>query len=131
MSKHDPPTASMVFEHLVTSIGDVHAALSAQASKAVNISLTIRNWLIGCYIAEYELHGADRAEYGDALLSHLASGLAKLGVSACARSQLYLYLRFYRAYPAIVRSLTEQLQHLVPESVTPDKGKVPSPTALC
>ncbi|MBT3294651.1 MAG: DUF1016 family protein [Verrucomicrobia bacterium] len=120
----------MAFEQLVASIRDVHASLSAQASKAVNISLTMRNWLIGCYIAEYELHGADRAEYGDALLSHLASGLTKLGVSACARGQLYLYLRFYRAYPAIVRSLTEQLQHLVPESITPDKGKVRPPTVL-
>ena len=34
-------------------------------SRAVNISLTLRNWLIGCYIAEYELNGEDRAAYGE------------------------------------------------------------------
>jgi hypothetical protein len=27
--------------------------------------LTLRNWLIGYYIAEYELQGSDRADYGD------------------------------------------------------------------
>ncbi len=120
----------MTFEHLVVSIGDVHAALNVHAARAVNISLTVRNWLIGCYIAEYELHGADRATYGDALLSELASRLQELGVGACARRQLYQYLRFYRTYPGIVRSVTAQFQPLVPESVTADPAKVPSATAL-
>ena len=62
------PNGSRSFETLVVSIRNVHGTLSAQASRAVNVSLTARNWLIGCYIAEYELHGADRASYGDSLL---------------------------------------------------------------
>lgn len=33
--------------------------LVPQASRAVNISLTLRNWLIGCYIEEYERSGID------------------------------------------------------------------------
>ncbi|HDL86719.1 MAG TPA: cytoplasmic protein, partial [Candidatus Acetothermia bacterium] len=45
--------------------------MAAQAGRAVNISLTMRNWLIGAYIAEYELRGLDRASYGDGLLAEL------------------------------------------------------------
>jgi hypothetical protein len=49
---------------LVQQIQQTHQELSAQASKAVNVSLTLRNWLIGLYITEYEQQGKDRAEYG-------------------------------------------------------------------
>jgi len=40
------------FEKLVGFIRHVHDELAAQAGRAVNLSLTLRNWLIGCYIAE-------------------------------------------------------------------------------
>jgi hypothetical protein len=43
------------FAALVHSIADVHERLVAEATKAVNVSLTLRNWLIGCYIRKYEL----------------------------------------------------------------------------
>jgi len=56
-----PIAKGLTFEHLVVSIRGVDAELAAQACRAVNVSLTLRNWLIGCYIAEYELRGADRA----------------------------------------------------------------------
>ena len=60
------------FEKLVEVIRQVHEELAAQAGRAVNLSLTMRNWLIGAYIAEYELSGADRASYGEKLLSELS-----------------------------------------------------------
>lgn len=123
-------TPTMSFDALVASIRDVHGTLSAQASRAVNVSLTVRNWLIGCYIAEYELHGADRADYGDNLLQELADNLEGLKVSTCARRQLYQYLRFYRTYPGIVRSLTAQFQSLLPRSLTLAHKKVPTMSAL-
>jgi len=117
------------FEQLAEAIRNVHDALSANASKAVNISLTARNWLIGRYVAEYELNGADRAAYGDSLLPKLADRLSDLHVSACVKRQLYQYLRFYRVYPEIVRSLTAQFQHLLPQVLTPQEGNVRSATA--
>ena len=76
------------FEALVTSIQQVHDQLATQASKAVNVSLTLRNWMIGLYIAEFELRGADRANYGDNLFSVLAEHLTSLKVSNCNRRQL-------------------------------------------
>jgi predicted nuclease of restriction endonuclease-like (RecB) superfamily len=102
------------FEKLVDVIREVHEELAAQAGRAVNLSLTLRNWLIGCYIAEYELRGSDRARYGDRLLTELAKRLIELKVSNCNRRQLYRYLRFYRIYPEIVGTLSAQLKMLLP-----------------
>lgn len=127
MTKIQKPSEQPTFEQLVSSIRGVHDALNAHASKAVNISLTVRNWLIGCYIAEYEMHGADRAEYGENLLGNLASRLA--GLSNCNRRQLYDYLKFYRAYPQIVGTVSAQFQPLLPERITKDDKKVPTVSA--
>lgn len=101
------------FEYLSRSIQTAHEELERQASKAVNISLTVRNWLIGHYIAEYELSGADRAVYGDKLLDRLAVRLTELGVKTCEKRRLYQYLRFYKTYPEIVRTLSAQSQKLL------------------
>lgn len=111
------------FEKLVGTIRQVHEELSAQTSRAVNLSLTMRNWLIGAYIAEYELSGTDRSGYGDGLLIELAKRLTELKVSNCNRRQLYRYLRFYRLYPEIVGTLSPQLDKLLP-AVTKTNEKV-------
>jgi hypothetical protein len=111
------------FVALVAAIRQVDGNLAAQAGRAVNISLTLRNWLIGAYIAEYELRGADRATYGESLLTELTKHLTDHKVSNCNRRQLYRYLRFYRLYPEIVGTLSAQLKELLPA------GLPGSPTA--
>lgn len=104
----------LTFTSLIGSIQQIHDELAVQASRAVNISLTLRNWLIGCYIAEYELCGSDRASYGDSLLIELANRLTGLKVSNCNRRQLYRYLRFYRLYPEIVGTVSPEFKKLLP-----------------
>ncbi len=42
---------------LILSIQTAHQELGQQASRAVNLSLTLRNWLIGFHIETYEHHG--------------------------------------------------------------------------
>ena len=74
---------AMNFDRLVQSISDVHRQLQGQAVKAVNMGLTLRNWLIGAYISEYELRGEDRAAYGEALFPKLAKRLTDAGVANC------------------------------------------------
>ena len=98
----------LTFAGLVDSIKEVDLQLEKQASKAVNISLTLRNWLIGYHLAEYELHGTDRANYGENLFANVADALTQTGVPSCGKRQLYAYLGFYQAYPQIVRSLPAQ-----------------------
>jgi len=98
---------------LVRRIAEIHNHLVERATKAVNVSLTLRNWLIGLSIQNYELEGKDRATYGDRLFSKLAGDLTSRGVSNCSRRQLYRYRDFYLAYPHIVGSLPPQLQDLL------------------
>jgi hypothetical protein len=84
----------LTFSNLIQSIQQINTELTNQASRAINVSLTLRNWCIGAYISEYELSGSDRARYGDKLLAELATSLND--VSNCQRRQLYDYLHFYR-----------------------------------
>jgi hypothetical protein len=121
---------TMEFKDIVRSIVEVHKELSAQASRAVNLSITLRNWLIGCHIAIYELNGSDRAVYGERLLSKLSEELQKLQVSSVGKRQLYHYLKFYQTYPQIVRSLPAQLVQTLPAGVFELDKKVRSLTAL-
>jgi hypothetical protein len=67
----------MNFEELINSIESTHVQLSSQAVKQVNYLQTIRNWLIGCYIVEFEQHGEDRAAYGTKLMERTAKKLFK------------------------------------------------------
>ena len=47
------------------------------AYQAVNIALVERNWLIGYRIAEEELKGKDRAEYGTEIIKNYLRNLQK------------------------------------------------------
>ena len=114
----------MTFDSLVQSIRQVHDQFAAQAGRAVNISLTLRNWLIGLYIAEYELQGADRAKYGEKLLTMLSKELRKHHINSTGRRQLYNYLSFYRVFPEIVRTVPAQSKYLLPTAILSDKEKV-------
>lgn len=108
MSKQS--TLKLSFDLLVSAIGQVHAEMAAQAGRAVNISLTLRNWLIGFYIAEYEQQGSDRAQYGDRLLERLSDDLLKAGVVRVEERELRRYRQFYTTYPQIRDSLTPELR---------------------
>ena len=61
----------MNFEALVKHINTIQNTLQVQAAHAVNLALTSRNWLMGCYIVEFEQNGEDRAAYGEQLLKKL------------------------------------------------------------
>ena len=126
----DDPTG-FDFGALVDMIRQVHDQCAAQAGKAVNISLTLRNWTIGFYIQEYEQHGADRADYGQQLLELLAEQLQQQGLKRVQARELRRYRQLYQVYPQIWQSLTPELRNLLPqhgavapvdirESVTPE-----------
>src|SRR5665648_3040 len=106
------------FQSLVKTITRIHGELARQATHAVNTSLTLRNWMIGMHIAEYELNGEDRGNYGDRLFQMLSEKLSAGGVSNCNLRQLYRYLDFYRAYPQIVGTVSPQFEHLLPHVIS-------------
>jgi len=78
---------------------DGHWYAEAQASRAVNASLTLRNRLIGLHIAEHEQQGTDRAQYGDKLLQRLSDRLVQAGVSRAEARELRRYRQFYLTDP--------------------------------
>ncbi len=111
-----PPTR-MSFDYLVRTIKQAHSELAAQASRAVNTSLTLRNWLIGYYIAEYEQQGTDRAQYGDKLIEQLAERLGETDISRVEARELRRYRQFYLTYPQIRETLSPELKlRLLPQS---------------
>ena len=65
--------ATMNFEALVKHISTIQNTLQAQAAHAVNLALASRNWLIGCYIVEFEQNGEDRAAYGEQMLKKIGT----------------------------------------------------------
>jgi len=101
------------FQTLVESIRSVDERLKIRAARAVNASLTLRNWLIGFYIQECEQVGSDRAEYGDRLIETLAAELQQKGVSRSEPRELRRYRLFYQRYPQIRESLTPEFRNLL------------------
>lgn len=99
----------MKFDLLVNNIQQTHEGLQKTAVKAVNQSLTMRNWLIGFYIVEFEQHGQDRARYGERLLSELAASIKIKGLS---ETNLRLCRQFYTAYPQIASAIKLSLERL-------------------
>jgi predicted nuclease of restriction endonuclease-like (RecB) superfamily len=99
----------MKFENLIQSIQQTHTVLHQYASKAINRSLTIRNWLIGFYITEFEQRGEDRAQYGEQLLQKLAERLKQESMSY---RNLKLFRQFYFIYPQIRQSIIAQFDSI-------------------
>lgn len=106
------------FNQLVNSIQQTHNELSAQANKAVNVSLTLRNWLIGFYIFEYELNGSDRADYGKKILESLSEHLCSMSIPRTDVRELRRYRQFYESYPQIGESLTPVCGELLISSLS-------------
>lgn len=104
------------FRALVSAIRNVDEHLAAQAGKAVNACLTLRNWAIGRHIQEYEQHGADRAEYGQQLMERLAERLRQQGMPRVEPRELRRYRQLYMTYPQIRESLTPEFRKLLPDS---------------
>ena len=104
------------FESLVGAIADVHQRLQSEAVKAVNTALTLRNWLIGLYIHEYELAGQDRATYGERLIERLSDRLKARGVPRTDGRELRRYRLFYLTYPQIRESLPPEFVQALPDT---------------
>lgn len=85
------------FDKLTSTIEQVHGQLQASAASAVNQALTMRNWLIGYYIVEFEQNGEDRAAYGDKLIERLSEKLSH--IKGIDRRSLFKFRQFYLFYP--------------------------------
>jgi len=126
--KPTPPAASGDFDALVSAIVHIHGQSQAFAAKAVNTSLTVRNWLIGHRIVEFEQLGNDRAAYGEKLLPALAQRLSAAGLKRVDARELRRFRLFYSVYPQIRETLTpELLAGLGAKALQPLPATLPRP----
>lgn len=101
--------ASMSFTKLVEAIQRVHTESAAVVNRVVNTTLTLRNWVIGAYIREYEQNGADRARYGARLLESLSTTLQDRLDRCYTGRYLGLCRQLYDVYPQIRKSVISEL----------------------
>ena len=77
-----------------------------EAYRSINTILSQRNWLIGYRIAEEELAGEKRAEYGTEVIKKLSKELTKKYGKGYTKTNLYNFYRFYKCFPEIFHSVS-------------------------
>lgn len=126
--KQTPPAAAGDFDSLVSSIVHIHQHTQDFASKAVNVALTLRNWLIGYRIVAFEQQGKDRATYGERLLPALAERLSAAGLKRVDARELRRFRLLYEVYPQIRETVTpELLAGLGAGALRPPLNALPQP----
>ncbi|WP_423737365.1 PDDEXK nuclease domain-containing protein [Chitinophaga caseinilytica] len=80
--------------------------------KQVNAAYTIRNWIIGYYIVEYEQDGEDRAAYGQHLFERLSQNLKVAGIKGMSATNLRLFRQFYLLYPQIHQTVSVEFENI-------------------
>lgn len=118
------------FEQLAQNIITVDDSMRGLAVKTINQATTLRNWIIGCYIVEYEQNGSDRTRYGDKLIEKLSKRISKpgLGTTLLRKSRT-----FYMVYPSVIQvhsiqqmlsvELKEQIRQTLSVISVPSYGK--------
>ena len=119
-------TRHPTFVDLSSFVKQTHNAAQSGAIKAINQMDTLRNWLIGYYIVEYEQNGKDRAKYGTRLLKRLEESVNTRGLN----ETLFRNARmFYKLYPQVNNLIHITIHPTLPDKlITNDKNSI-HPTA--
>lgn len=86
---------------LATDLGSIIEQAKGVAYRAVDTVLVYRNWLLGKRIAEEELKGAARAEYGKETMMQLSAALTAKYGKGFSFVSLYQFLAFFRKFPIL------------------------------
>lgn len=111
-------------------LGDISGLLEQarrQSARSVNAILTAAYWLIGGRIVEHEQQGKERAEYGKALLKHLAADLTSMfgrGFSERNLEQMRLFytLRKISQTPSAKSSIS--FKQLISQTLSAESGSL-------
>ena len=103
---------------LASEISNLHDYLQNKALQQVNTSLTVRNWLVGLYIVEYEQNGSDKAVYGAGAITELAGLLKKRNIRGLDERSLRTCRSFYQTYPQIWGTVSTKLQLAENDNIT-------------
>ncbi|MEX2484163.1 MAG: PDDEXK nuclease domain-containing protein [Brumimicrobium sp.] len=109
--------------NLAEIITETHEVFQHAAVRSVNKFLTIRNWMIGYYIVEYEQNGEDRAKYGANVIKNLSKQINKRGLGF---TNLKLSRQFYQNYSFLDVEIKKELQLFLPT----EKSQLPTDLLL-
>ena len=88
-------------DNLLSDVRMIIDSARTKAYAAVNVALVERNWLLGKRIAEEELQGENRAEYGANVIIRLSKDLTDEYGKGFNKSNLYQFCEFYKSFPEI------------------------------
>lgn len=88
-------------DNLLSDVRTIIDSARTKAYAAVNVALVERNWLLGKRIAEEELQGENRAEYGANVIIRLSKDLTDEYGKGFNKSNLYQFCEFYKSFPEI------------------------------
>ncbi len=114
------------FNDLASIVQTTHDAAQSSAVKAINRMQTMRNWLIGYYIVEFEQHGKDRAEYGTQLLKKLEERVDRKGVNV---TLLQMSRNFYKLYPQMVNLFVPNQKYSTASNISESSVQLKSNSA--
>ena len=93
-------------DNILNDVQTIIEVSQKEAYRSVNTILSQRNWLIGYRIAEEELAGEERAEYGAEVIKKLSRELTKRYGKGYTKTNLYSFYRFYKCFPEIFHSVS-------------------------
>ncbi len=114
----------MNFENLLSSVNEIHFLLQKKCYREVNKYLTIRNWVIGCYIHYFEQNGEDRAKYGEKVIEKLAEKLSHQ--KGFSYRNLQLWKQFFHTYRHFDVFFYPFLNHLSLKNLSNEILQMPS-----
>jgi predicted nuclease of restriction endonuclease-like (RecB) superfamily len=98
MTKPKPATTVVNEQSLYERICSLLLTARQSVARGVDLIQVQTNFEIGRYIDEFELKGADRADYGQTVLQNLATKLSSEFGRGLSKSNLEYMRRFYVAY---------------------------------
>ena len=93
-------------DNILNDVQRIIEVSQREAYRSINTILSQRNWLIGYRIAEEELAGEKRAEYGTEVIKKLSKELTKKYGKGYTKTNLYNFYRFYKCFPEIFHSVS-------------------------
>ena len=91
----------MKFPDLIAQISKIDDITRLASGRALQQILSLRNWLIGASIVEFEQAGEDRAQYGQRLIHKLTRALGEAGSQGLSVSNLKNFRQIALAYPGL------------------------------
>ena len=100
-------------DNVFTDICSIIESARDYAFQSVNLALVERNWLIGYRIAEEELNGQERANYGTEIIKKLSKELTKEYGKGFDTRNLYYFFNFYKMFPNILNAVSSKSNRLL------------------